>query len=55
MVNYLLNNEINELREKLDNAILRNENYDVIYQISQQLDELIAMYYRETKFKAVKN
>ena len=51
----MLNNEINELREKLDNAILRNENYDVIYQISIQLDELIARYYRETKFKTVKN
>ena len=51
----MLNHEINELREKLDNAIFRSENYDVIYQISVQLDELIARYYRETKFKAVKN
>ena len=51
----MLNNEINELREKLDNAILRNENYDVIYQISIQLDELIARYYRETKVKVAKS
>lgn len=50
----MLNNEINELREKLDNAILRNEDYSTIYNISIQLDELIAQYYRESKVKSVK-
>ena len=45
----MLNNEINELREKLDNAILKNEDYNIIYQISLQLDELIAKYYRDSK------
>ena len=50
----MLNNEINELREKLDNAILRNEDYNIIYNISVQLDELIAKYYRESKVKTVK-
>ena len=51
---FMLNNEINELREKLDNAILRNEDYSIIYNISIQLDELIAKYYRESKVKSVK-
>ncbi len=51
----MLNNEINELREKLDSAILRNENYDVIYKISIQLDELITKYYRQAKIKCVKS
>ena len=52
---YMLNNQINELREKLDNAILRNEDYSIIYKISVQLDELIAKYYRETKVKVAKS
>lgn len=50
----MLNNEINELREKLDNAILKNLDYSVIYDISVQLDELIAKYYRESKTKVMK-
>lgn len=48
----MLDDEIVELRNKLDNAILRNENYEVIYQISIQLDDLIAKYYRNSKLKA---
>lgn len=48
----MLDDEIVELRNKLDNAILRNENYEVIYQISVQLDDLIAKYYRNSKLKA---
>ncbi len=50
----MLNNEINELREKLDNAILKNEDYSIIYKISVQLDELIAKYYRNSKFEVSK-
>ena len=50
----MLNNEINELREKLDNAILKNEDYSIIYNISIELDELIAKYYRESKVKTAK-
>ena len=50
----MLNNEINELREKLDNAILKNEDYSIIYKISVQLDELIAKYYRNIKFEVSK-
>ena len=50
----MLSNEINELREKLDNAILSNEDYSTIYNISIQLDELIAQYYRESNVKTIK-
>lgn len=50
----MLDKEINELREKLNKAILRDEDYGIIYNISIQLDELIAKYYREGKIKAVK-
>lgn len=50
----MLDREINELREKLNKAILKNEDYKIIYNISIQLDELIARYYRESKVKAVK-
>lgn len=48
----MLDKEINELREKLNKAILKNEDYGIIYNISVQLDELIAKYYREDKIKA---
>ncbi len=50
----MLNNEINELREKLNSAILKNEDYSIIYSISTQLDELIAKYYRESKVISTK-
>ncbi len=50
----MLEKEINELREKLNGAILKNEDYKIIYNISIQLDELIAKYYRESKVKVVK-
>ena len=39
--------EINILREKLNNSILKNEEYDVVYDLSVQLDKLIASYYEE--------
>lgn len=41
-----LNEEISELRKKLDDSISKNESYDKIYSISLQLDELIAKYYK---------
>ena len=49
----MLDKEINEMKEKLNNAILKNEDYGVIYNISIQLDELIAKYYRESKITAL--
>ena len=37
--------KIKKLREKLDDSIANDEEYSVIYQISVELDELIAKYY----------
>ncbi|MGN1269545.1 MAG: aspartyl-phosphate phosphatase Spo0E family protein [Clostridia bacterium] len=41
----MLNDEICKLREKLNNSILSGEDYSITYQISVELDELIAKYY----------
>ena len=41
----MLNDEICKLREKLNNSILNGEDYSITYQISVELDELIAQYY----------
>ena len=50
----MLNKEINELRDKLNNARVGNEEYSKIYSLSVELDELIAKYYRESKLKMAK-
>ncbi|HIU51781.1 MAG TPA: aspartyl-phosphate phosphatase Spo0E family protein [Candidatus Merdicola faecigallinarum] len=42
----MLNEEICKVREKLNQSILNEDNYERIYQISVELDELIARYYR---------
>ena len=39
--------EINELREKLNESIEKNEDYEKIYKLSTELDKLIAKYYNE--------
>ena len=36
-----------KLREKLNNSIANDENYQIIYKLSIELDELIAKYYME--------
>lgn len=43
----MLNDEICNLRDKLNKSIENGEDYDIIYQLSVQLDELIAKYYKE--------
>ena len=43
----MLNEEICELRNKLNNSIAMEQDYSVIYQLSIELDELIAQYYRQ--------
>ncbi|MBR2289852.1 MAG: aspartyl-phosphate phosphatase Spo0E family protein [Clostridia bacterium] len=43
----MLNEEICRLRDKLNQSIANQEDYAVIYQISVELDELIARFYRE--------
>ena len=39
--------EINKLREKLNESIINNEDYEIIYNLSIELDKLIAEYYNE--------
>ena len=48
----MLNEEICKLRNKLNESIVTGQDYSIIYQLSIELDELIAEYYRRNK-KAV--
>ena len=43
----MLNDEICNLRDKLNNSIASGEDYSVIYKLSVELDELIAQFYRD--------
>ena len=47
----MLNDEICKLRDKLNESIVTGKDYSVIYQLSIELDELIAKYYRNIKKK----
>lgn len=47
----MLNEEICELREKLNESITNGEDYMVTYKLSIELDELIARYYRNHGFR----
>lgn len=47
----MLNEEICKLREKLNESIINGDDYQTIYKLSVELDELIAKYYQ----KDVKN
>jgi len=52
----MINDEICELRDKLNKSIEEGEDYSVVYKLSIELDELIAKYYQETtKNKQKKN
>lgn len=42
----MLNDEICKLRERLNESIRKGENYEKIYQLSVELDDLIAEYYK---------
>lgn len=44
----MLDDEICKLRDKLNKSIENDEDYSIIYQISIELDELIAKYYKES-------
>lgn len=46
-VKHMINEEICKLRKKLNDSILQGDEYDKIYQISIELDELITKYYEE--------
>ena len=43
----MLNDEICKLRDKLNKSIENGEDYEVIYQLSIELDELITNYYEK--------
>ena len=45
----MLNERICCLREKLNESIINGEDYSTVYQLSIELDELIAEYYRQNK------
>lgn len=42
----MLDEKICKLREELNNSILENKDYKIIYKISTDLDELIYEYYK---------
>lgn len=43
----MLNEKILKAREKLNESIITGKDYDEIYKLSVELDELIAKYYIE--------
>ena len=43
----MIEQEIKDLREKLNKSIADGEKYEIIYQLSIELDELITKYYIE--------
>ena len=45
----MLNDEICKLRNRLNESIVSGEDYNIVYQLSIELDELIAEYYRQNK------
>ena len=45
----MLNEEICELRDKLNKSIENGDDYSITYKISVELDELIAKYYKNLK------
>lgn len=47
----MLNEEICKLRDKLNKSIEQGDDYSVTYQLSVELDELIAKYYEDLKKK----
>lgn len=47
----MLKNEIERLQNILNNAIEGNQNDELIYDLSTQLDELIVSYYKEMGLK----
>ena len=48
----MLNDEICNLRNKLNKSIENGDDYSITYKLSIELDELIAKYYRDLKSKA---
>lgn len=40
-----LDERISDLRDRLHNSIKNNEEFDIIYNLSTELDKLIVLYY----------
>ena len=51
----MINDEICKLRTKLNNSIIKGEDYDKIYKLSVELDELISQYYITQTLQKKKN
>lgn len=49
----MLNDKICDLREKLNESIINGEDYSKTYQLSIELDELIAQYYSKIKTNCI--
>ncbi len=47
----MINDKICKLRDELNKSIIDEEDYNIIYKISIELDELIAQYYSNGKNK----
>jgi len=47
----MLNRQILKLREELNNSIINGEDYEIIYKLSTELDELITQYYKDEIYK----
>ena len=50
----MLNDEICNLRNKLNKSIEDGEDYSIIYQLSVELDDLIANFYSDRSLEDVK-
>ena len=50
----MLNEEICKLREELNDSILTGQDYSVTYELSIELDKLIAEYYQVELNKSLK-
>ncbi len=48
----MLNDEICKLRNKLNQSIEQKKDYTIIYQLSIELDELIARYYEDKSYNS---
>lgn len=51
----MIDEEILELRRKLDESITNEKNYDKTYRLSIELDELITKYYNKKLKKKISN
>ena len=50
----MLNDEICNLRNKLNKSIEDGEDYSIIYQLSVELDDLIANFYSDVSVEEIK-